>query len=102
MNIIFDNEECALFLCRKIYRFFVHHEIDETIEEFVIEPLADIFRDNNYEILPVLETLFQSEHFFDPINRGGLLKSPLDHNIGMIREFGTPIPSRSQFRDRYH
>ncbi|MEZ4994968.1 MAG: DUF1800 domain-containing protein [Saprospiraceae bacterium] len=101
LGMIFNTEECTLFICRKIYRFFVHHEIDETTEEFVIEPLADIFRNNDYQILPILETLFNSEHFFDAANRGALLKSPLDYNIGMIREFGNPIPDRSMLRDRY-
>lgn len=101
LHMIFDTDECALFICRKLYRFFVHHHIDETTEEFVIEPLADIFRNNNYEILPVLETLFRSEHFFDPANRGALLKSPLDYHIGMMREFATPVPDRSQLRERY-
>lgn len=101
ISMIFSTEECALFVCRKLYRFFVHHEIDEVIEELVIEPLADTFRENDYQILPVLEKLFNSEHFFDVANRGALLKSPLDFNIGMIREFGNPIPDRSMLLDRY-
>lgn len=100
LNMIFATDECALFLCRKIYRFFVHHNIDEATEEFVIEPLADIFRNNEYEIVPVLQALFSSEHFFDTVNRGAMLKSPLDYHIGMIREFGKPIPDRSMLRDR--
>lgn len=98
--MIFATDECALFICRKIYRFFVHHDINEITEEFVIEPLADIFRNNDYQIQPVLYALFTSEHFFDLTARGALLKSPLDYHIGMLREFGNPIPDRSMLRDR--
>lgn len=100
LNMIFATDECALFLCRKIYRFFVQHHIDESTEEFVIEPLADIFRNNDYQIQPVLLALFSSTHFFDTLNRGAMLKSPLDYHIGMLREFGNPVPDRSQLRDR--
>lgn len=100
LNMIFATDECALFLCRKIYRFFVQHQIDESTEEFVIEPLADIFRNNDYQIQPVLLALFSSTHFFDTLNRGAMLKSPLDYHIGMLREFGNPVPDRSQLRDR--
>ncbi|PHN05433.1 DUF1800 domain-containing protein [Flavilitoribacter nigricans] len=100
LDMLFATEECALFICRKIYRFFVHHDIDELTEEQVIEPLAQIFRNSDYQILPVLKTLFSSAHFFDTSRRGAMLKSPFDYHIGMLREFGNPIPDRSMLRDR--
>ena len=87
LDLIFAQPETAKFICRKLYRFFVYHGIDEQTENEVIEPLAQIMRDNNYEILPVLRALFQSEHFFDEANRATLIKSPIDHFIGMFREF---------------
>jgi len=42
----------------------------------VIEPLADVMRRSNYEVKPVLDALFRSAHFFDPRNRGALIKNP--------------------------
>jgi len=66
--------------------------IDEATEANVIEPLATIFRNNNYEIKPVLEALFTSEHFYDVVNQGCLIKSPIDHVIGCLREFGVVFP----------
>ena len=59
----------------------------------MITPLAAIFRTNNYEIRPVLEALFKSEHFFDVLNQGCLIKSPVDHVIGCMREFHVEFPS---------
>lgn len=101
LDMLLEQDECARFLCRKLYRFFVHHEIDEATEANVIEPLAAILRAEQYEILPVLTALFNSEHFFDLRNRGALLKSPLDHNIGLYRELGIAVPERFLLRDRY-
>ncbi len=91
LDMLFANPEVAKFLCRKLYRFFVYHHIDEQTETDVIEPLAQIMRDNNYEILPVLQALFKSEHFFDDLNRAAVIKSPIDYFIGMFREFGMPF-----------
>jgi hypothetical protein len=39
---------------------------------------------NNYEILPVLEELLSSEHFYDVALRGSILRSPLEYVMGMI------------------
>ncbi len=101
LDMILANDECALFLCRKIYRFFVYHEIDELTEEMVIGPLAQVMRDNNYELRPVLAVLFKSQHFFDMLQYGAQIKGPMDHLIGMYREFHTPIPDRTMLIDRY-
>lgn len=92
LTLIFSKEEVAKYLCRKIYRFFVYYEIDEAAEANVITPLANIFRQNNYEIKPVLEALFKSEHFFDVLNRACVIKSPIDFLIGHCREFGVVFP----------
>jgi uncharacterized protein (DUF1800 family) len=83
--MIFANNEVAHYICRRLYNFFVFGEIDEATEANVIVPLAEIFRSNNYEILPVLEVLFKSEHFYDEANRGAMLKNPVDHLLGAWR-----------------
>jgi uncharacterized protein (DUF1800 family) len=76
IDMLFATNECALFICRRIYRFFVYYAIDDATEANVIVPLAAIFRSNNYEIKPVLQALFTSQHFFDQLNRG-VLSNPL-------------------------
>lgn len=93
LNMIFATNECAKFVCRKLYRFFVYHSIDATTESLVIEPLADIYRSNNYQIKPVLRALLNSEHFFDAANRGAIIKTPLDYLIGAFREFNIAMPT---------
>ncbi len=101
LDMIFDNNEVALFVCRKLYRFFVSHIIDAEVEANVIEPLATIFRQGNYEILPVLEALFKSEHFFDSLIIGSMMKTPLDFAIGQFREMGQLFPDPTEIRAKY-
>ncbi|HSC38406.1 MAG TPA: DUF1800 domain-containing protein, partial [Chitinophagaceae bacterium] len=54
LDMIFAQEEVSRFICRKLYRFFVYHQVDDNAEKNVIEPLAKTFRKNNFEIKPVL------------------------------------------------
>ena len=79
------------YICRRLYRFFVYYDIDENIEANVIVPLAQFFISSNWEILPVLEKLFKSEHFYDMANKGVYIKSPFDLIIGTMRTFDVNI-----------
>jgi uncharacterized protein (DUF1800 family) len=93
LNMIFTTNDVALFICRKLYRWFVYYDIDAVTESNVIVPLAQIFRNNNYEIKPVLSTLLKSEHFFDVLNQSNQIKSPLDFTMGLCREFNVISPA---------
>lgn len=85
LDMIFDNQETAAYICRRIYNFFVYHDIDESTEANVIQPLAELFRGNGYQIEPILKVLFKSEHFYDAANIGAAIKNPADHILGMWR-----------------
>jgi uncharacterized protein (DUF1800 family) len=101
LDMIFEQEEVSKFICRKLYRFFVYHRIDNLTEQKLILPLAAIFRKKNYEIRPVLDALFRSEHFFDIANRGGMIKSPIDFTVGFCREFRVVFPDSTDYADQY-
>ncbi len=97
LDMIFQQTETARFFCRKIYTWFVGTEIDSTIEQQVITELANTLRASNWEIKPVLEMLFRSQHFFDMNNAGGMVKSPIDlviSTLNYFRKYITPtIPT---------
>ncbi|MGA9270664.1 MAG: DUF1800 domain-containing protein [Lutimonas sp.] len=80
IDILFEQRSLliARYICERIYVDFVSPKVDEQIRELVINPLADIFIDSNYEIAPVLKTLFKSAHFFDENARAVIIKSPID------------------------
>jgi len=101
IDMIFAQQETARFLARKLYRFFVYYVIDEQVETDIIAPLADIIVQNNYELIPALSALLGSEHFFDPLNRGCYIKTPVDHLIGVCRQFNVSFPDASNLDDQY-
>jgi uncharacterized protein (DUF1800 family) len=102
LAMIFSKTEVSKFICRKLYRWFVYYVIDSATEANVIDPLATIFRNNNYDIKPVLSTLFKSEHFYDVVNQGCLIKSPVDQVVGCLREYGVVFPNPvSEYADAY-
>ncbi|MFY0689095.1 MAG: DUF1800 domain-containing protein [Cyclobacteriaceae bacterium] len=85
LDMIFETNEAALYICRRLYTFFVYSEIDEQTEIEIIEPLAEVFRESNYELKPVLEALFKSDHFYQDKYIGALVKSPMEFVVGLWR-----------------
>ena len=101
IDMLFLQPETALYLSRKLYRFFVYYEIDAATEANVILPMANLFRVKNYEVKPVLELLFSSTHFYDPVNVAGMIKSPLDYCVGLCKEFKMQFPDSTDFANQY-
>ena len=81
---IFDvrTEQIASFICRKLYIEFIHNEPDETI----VNQLARVFIDHDFEIAPVLRVLFKSERFFDTTLRGSQIKSPITMMTNLLHQ----------------
>lgn len=95
LDLIFRQPATAAFLVRKLYRWFVYYVIDAQVESDIIQPLASLLISSNYEVAPVLRTLLGSQHFFDIANVGCLIKSPLDFNLGVCRQFELALPPAS-------
>ena len=94
IDMLFSKQqEVAKFICRKLYRFFIYYTIDSTVETNVIAPLAQIFINNNWDIVPVLKTLFKSEHFFELNSKGCIIKSPIDFLVGIFNTFKVDVPA---------
>jgi uncharacterized protein (DUF1800 family) len=93
IGIIFQQDEVARFICRKLYRWFVYYDIDAQAETEVIEPLAQLMIDHDYEIKPVLEALLTSQHFFDALNVGPMIKNPVDYLMSVSKTVDMPLPT---------
>lgn len=94
IELITSQQESALYICRKIYRFYVYHEITQELQDTVISDMAATLVANNYKLQPVIEELLQSEHFYDAVamsadddKYGSIIKSPLDLVVGTLRFF---------------
>jgi uncharacterized protein (DUF1800 family) len=101
MTMIFSAQEVSKYICRRLYRWFVYYDIDASVEANVIEPLAAIFRNNNYELKPVLNALLKSENFFDVLNQGCLIKSPVDMVVGACRELNVQFQPATDYVTNY-
>ena len=92
VDTILEQEEVSRFIARKLYRWFVYYYIDSEIEVNVIEPLAALIRQENYEMKPVITALLSSEHFYHENAVGCMIKSPIDFTASFIKTFEVELP----------
>lgn len=98
VDMIFDQAATAVSLCRRLYRFFVSSNITTEVENDIIQPLAVICQNNNYNIELTLKTLLKSKHFFNAAGElpgkviGSMIKSPLDIVLHTMNFFGIEPP----------
>lgn len=78
IDIIFQQDEVASYICRKLYRYFVNYDLTVDVETNVIPVMAATLIANNYDVQPVVSELLSSEHFYDISVRGAQIKSPLE------------------------
>lgn len=81
LDMILEQPAAAVFICRKIYRYFVNEEVDEVR----VQELADSFR-QNYDIGQLMRTIFSSDWFYAPNNIGNKIKSPVELLAGLMRQ----------------
>lgn len=108
MDMIFTREETAKAICRKLYRFFVYHLITLDVETGIITPLANTFRQSDYNLKTAITALLSSQHFYDADtaptsddNIGALIKSPLEIVCGSLRFFKVSPPAGSDIANFY-
>lgn len=94
INMIFNQEAVSKYIVRKIYKWFVYYNISEEVESTIIEPLALILRNNDYELEEVVKTLLKSNHFFESTTAGVMVKNPMDYVCGLIKNLETKFPTR--------
>ncbi len=92
IDIIFEKNEVAHHICRRLYIWFVNYRLTPEVESQVIAPMAQILLDNDYEIRPALEALLKSEHFFSEEVRGCMIKNPYDHFFSVFKSLDGKVP----------
>jgi hypothetical protein len=96
VQLLLKHEACARFVGLKLYRHFVADVsddwdlLDNTTRE-VVDGLAKLLRDENYELKPVLTRLFKSRHFYDAGVVGKQIKSPVQVVVGTIHQTHAPL-----------
>lgn len=86
IDMLFETENSSKYIVRRLYQFFVYPVISDEIENQIIEPLSQVYRDNNFSLIEPLKILLSSEHFYSPELPNSIIKSPLDFLIGLVKE----------------
>ena len=94
IKIILEQPVTAEYIAGKIYRFFVREDLSPALQT----ELGAIFRDHNYELRPLLETIFRSRDFYSQATYGHHIKGPVEHVVTMLKHLGADdIPGVPDF-----
>ncbi len=83
VRICLEQDAAAYFITGKLFRFFVSDTIEPTRE--LLEPLAVRFRQSDYDLRGLVETILRSNIFFSPEAYRSQVKSPVDFAVGIVR-----------------
>jgi hypothetical protein len=94
LKIIFEQPVTADYLAAKIYRFLVRDELSPELKK----KLGSVLRNGNYEVKPLLTTIFSSKDFYSEASYGAHIKSPVEHMVAMMKHLGVDeIPGVPDF-----
>lgn len=85
VRVVLEQPSVERFIVRKLYRFFVCDEPEPSDE--LLQPLANLFRQSDLQVAPVLKMMLSSNLFFSDHSVGRKIKSPVELVIGMLRTF---------------
>src|SRR5499426_247646 len=84
LAIILEQKVTAEFIAGKIYRFFVREDISPPLQA----RLGAILRDNDYQVAPLMRTLFLSRDFYSAPSFGTRIKGPIELIVSTYRKLG--------------
>jgi uncharacterized protein (DUF1800 family) len=88
INIIFEQPAAAEYIVTKLWTHFAYEKPSADI----VQPLADVFRRNDYEITPLLEAMFTSKAFFSEMAMGTQIKSPAQFLVQLAHDLALASP----------
>jgi hypothetical protein len=84
LRIILEQQVTADFIAGKLYRYFVRENLSGGLQA----RLGAILRDNNYEVAPLLRTIFLSKDFYSAPSVGTRIKGPVELVVSSCRKLG--------------
>ena len=83
LDILLKRPDTARFIAGKLWREFV----SDTPDAGALDTVAERFRASGYDVRAALAALWSTDAFWDPRNRGVLVKSPAEFVVGSVRLF---------------
>jgi len=84
LRIILEQKVTAEYISAKLYRYFVREDISPAMQA----RLGAALRDNDYEIAPLLRTIFLSRDFYSEPSFGTRIKGPIELVVSTYRKLG--------------
>src|SRR5271165_1661408 len=84
LRIILEQKVTAEYISGKLYRYFVRDDISPSMQA----RLGAVLRDNDYEIAPLLRTMFLSRDFYAAPSFGTRIKGPVELVVSTYRKLG--------------
>jgi hypothetical protein len=84
IDIIMEQPVTAEYIAGKLYRFFVRDNLSPALQS----KLGSVFRNADYEISALLETVFLSRDFYSRASVGTHIKSPVELAVSTYRKLG--------------
>jgi uncharacterized protein (DUF1800 family) len=88
IDIILQQPACARFIAQKVWEFYAYQDPSGEL----VNNLAQKFRQNNYEIRPLMNTIFRSAEFYSPDAVRTQIKSPVQWVVQTSKVLETRLP----------
>lgn len=87
VRIIFEQPAASRFLPRRLFEFFAYPQPEDSL----VEEMAAVFRQNDFEVAPLLRAILTSEAFYSPRAMRTQVKSPVQLVVGTARLLQLPV-----------
>ena len=91
LNLICAKPECAQFITKKIWRYFVQDEPPQR----VVDALAVEFQKSNLDLKHLMRVIFRSREFYAPDVVRSQIKSPVQWLIASTHQLQAPLPTQA-------
>lgn len=107
--LIYEQAETHKHVCRRLYRYYMYHLINPSIDNDLIADLVSTFVANGFKIEPVIRKIVTSAQFYDSVDAdvkndqfGSIIKSPLELSMNTLSMFEVVVPNdQAELVDRY-
>jgi hypothetical protein len=84
VRLILEQPETPRFIAKKLFEYFAYPDPDKA----VVDSLAAVLKERNFDLEPMLRNLYLSEEFYGPRSVGNQIKDPVSLMVGLLRDLG--------------
>jgi len=88
IDIIFEQPVTAEYIARELWTYFAYEKPDPEL----VKSLANVLRENDYELQPMLQAMFSSRAFYSDKAMGTQIKSPVQYVIQLAAHLDLDTP----------